>query len=346
MLSKGMNKNLPNREMDFNAPRSDLYHFLAEALSEPPDWLALSGREWPLYESAIHLAPESEAARKAVVAMMEIGDEPIEVRQDRYSTLFSSHGRPHLWIYESGALRGRLFTEDTLDVEQWYRMAGLDVLGVELPDHASLELEFLAYLSGVEQIDYSRIERGFLQRHAGRWLPDLGLAMVSSRDPVYAPIGQLLVNWMEEVSPRLHNPGHPLEKTLKPAKLLPALHLDRVEDCTLCGFCVQRCPVRALRILEDHQTTSLQISTNRCVSCGKCVRTCEPGVLVMEETLVSRNGVPPGWDTLRQSPRISCQVCGTPLVSQAEYRYVSSRLGHPDWLKLCQGCRSGYLERE
>jgi ferredoxin/nitrate reductase assembly molybdenum cofactor insertion protein NarJ len=333
--------------MDINAPRSGLYHFLAEALSEPPDWLALSGREWPLYEAAIHLAPESEAARKAVVAMMEIGEEPLKLRQDRYSTLFSSHGRPHLWIYESGALKGRLFTEDTLDVEQWYQSAGLDVLGAELPDHASLELEFLAYLSGAEQIDFSRIELGFLQRHAGRWLPDLGHAMLSSGDPVYAPIGQLLMNWMAEANPQSHNPGHSKGKTIKPSKRLPTLHFDRVEDCTLCGFCVQRCPVRALRIDEDHQTTSLQMSTKRCVGCGRCARACAPGVLVMEESFMSRDEVPPVWDTtLRQSPRISCQVCGTPLVSQAEVRYVSSRLGHPNWLELCQDCRSEYLERE
>jgi ferredoxin/nitrate reductase assembly molybdenum cofactor insertion protein NarJ len=329
--------------MNLNAPRSSLYHFLAEALSEPPDWLALSGRERPLYEAAIQLASESEAARKAVVAMMDIDEEPIEARRDRYSNLFSSPGRPSLWIYESGALQGRLFTEDTLDVEQWYRSAGLDVLGGELPDHAALELEFLAYLSGAEQAGFSRIEHGFVQRHAGRWLPDLGFAMHSLGDPVYAPIGQLLKNWVEEANPPLASPGSEPEKAIKPAKRLPALPLERIEECTLCGFCAQKCPVRALRVNEDHQTTSLEISPRRCVGCGKCVRVCEPGVLAIEGTATSRSEV---WETLRQSPRISCLVCGDPMVSQAEFQYVSSHLGHPDWLKVCQDCRSEILRQQ
>ena len=140
--------------MDLNELRSNLYQFLAEALSEPPDWLALSGREWPLYEAALQLAPESEAARQAVVAMMEIGEEPLEQRQERYAALFAGPNRPLIWIYESGALSGRLFTEITLEVEQWYRAAGIEIVGAELPDHASLELAFLAHLSGAEQEEY------------------------------------------------------------------------------------------------------------------------------------------------------------------------------------------------
>ena len=323
-----------------NQPRANLYQALAEALAEPPEWLALPGSKWPLFEAALQLAPESEAARQAVVAMMEIGEESLEQRQGRYAALFAGPNRPLVWIYESGALHGRLFSEITLEVEQWYRAAELDIVDSELPDHASLELAFLAHLCAAEQEEFSRFENDFLQKHALRWLPALGRALVSSGDRVYTPIGRLLADWLEEINP-LHT-AQQLHKNRSTSRWVPTISPDLVEDCILCGFCAQVCPTRALVVRENQELTSLQLSERLCVGCGQCLPVCEPRVLRMEK-LPAGEEREPGLKTLRSSLRSTCKACGKPLVSQAELAYVSVRLGNPDWLELCQDCRPGYF---
>ena len=321
-----------------NQSRANLYQALAEALAEPPEWLALPVGEWPLYQAALQIAPESEAARQAVGAMMEISKETLEQRQNRYAVLFAGPNRPQIWIYESGALLGRLFSEITLDVERWYRSAGINIVGAELPDHASLELAFLAYLSAAEQEDFSRFENDFLQRHVLRWLPELGRSLVSSQDMVYAPIGRLLVDWLEEINPRQAAPRS--QKALRPSRYVPTIHPDQVEDCILCGFCSQVCPANALVVRENQQVTGLQLSARRCVGCGKCLPVCEPNILHMEKIAPGEERTA-AWKTLRKSSRAVCKACGQPLISQAELEFMAIRLGNPAWLELCQDCRPG-----
>lgn len=323
-----------------NESRANLYQTLAEALAEPPEWLALPVGEWPLFEAVRQIAPEFEAARQAVGAMMEISEETLEQRQNRYAALFAGPNRPQIWIYESGALHGRLFSEITLDVAQWYRSAGINIVGAELPDHASLELAFLAHLSAADQEDFSRFENDFLQRHVLRWLPELGRSLVSSQDMVYAPIGRLLADWLEEI-----NPCQPVPRTQeapRPSRYVPTIHPEQVDDCILCGFCSQVCPANALVVRENQQVTILQLSARLCVGCGKCLPVCEPNILRMEK-------ITPGEEltaerkTLRKSSRAVCKACGQPLISQAELEYMAIRLGHPAWLELCQDCRPGFF---
>ena len=107
------------------ALRADLYHALAEALGDPPEWLALPGCEWPLFESAARLAPSSVAARRAVEALVRVGAESLTARRVRYAALFAGSGRPRLWLYESAHVSGRLLGPETLAVERLYRAAGL-----------------------------------------------------------------------------------------------------------------------------------------------------------------------------------------------------------------------------
>ena len=319
-----------------NTLRANLYLALAEVLAEPPDWLMLDGRKWPLFEAALQLAEESEAARLAVVAMIEIGAESRKERQARYAGLFAGPGRPNVWLYESEALQGQLHTEVTLEVEQWYRAAGMSPTDGDLPDHASMELAFLAQLAGAQQEGFDRFEKEFLERHALRWLPALGRALAASGDLVYATVGHLLAGWLGEIDPRRPRSG--LVKALGNARQVPALEVDEVDGCTLCGFCMQICPTKALVVRENDELTALHFSTKLCVGCGKCVRVCDPHVLRMNENLtLEAGGI--AWKVLRQSARPRCKKCGKSMVSQAELNFVAERLGHPDWLDVCLDCR-------
>lgn len=328
--------------------RPRLYHALAEALAEPPDWLALPGRAWPLFESAQRLAPESEAARNAIGAIAEIRAKPLAARRARYHALFVGPGRPRFWLYESAHRSGRLLGPETFAVEKLYRAAGLEVAGSELPDHASLELAFLAHLA--EQAA-DRSERWFIEQHAGRWLPELGRALARSGDEVYAPIGQVLAEWLEEragcrvtsvVNAAARRPR------IAPRPMLHTPHLPilaEAESCTLCGFCVQVCPTRALAIYETASETTLALNAAACVGCGRCERFCTAHALEMKPVPREQPSVG-SWKVLRQSPRALCRGCGTPMVSRAELGFVAAHIGHPMWLDYCAECRPLLMERQ
>ncbi len=130
---------------------------------------------------------------------------------------------------------------------------------------------------------------------------------------------------------------------LQPASL-PTL--PRAEDCTLCGFCVQVCPVRALAIRESESETLLILDAPACIGCSKCERICDTKALTLH-TSYSMQPCPERSRrdetrniALRQSPRAACPACGKPTVSQAELDFVASKLGSPEWLPLCLDCRA------
>ncbi|MBI5051657.1 MAG: molecular chaperone TorD family protein, partial [Chloroflexi bacterium] len=273
----------------------------------------------------------------------------------RYNSLFVGTGRPRFWLYESAYLN-RLFGPETFAVAKIYRAAGLETVGAELPDHISNELAFLEHLArsaetrflgesgflpfGIGQDEILSEEKKFIEDHAGRWLPNLGRALAGSGDEVYAPIGQLLAHWMEEIArqcgiqkaecgrtPIVHHSSFHIPK-------LP--NIAQSDRCTLCGFCVQVCPTRALLIRETQNETALVLKEAACIRCGKCERICESQALTMSPAFNSSSGVIP----LRQSSRVECRGCGEPMVSQAEFDFVTAQIGHPTWLDYCLECRS------
>jgi ferredoxin/TorA maturation chaperone TorD len=316
-----------------------------------------------LYAVVRDLRPFSPTAQQAIEALVDIQPESELVRQERYEDLFMGNGRPHLWLYESMVVNGRLLGPETQKLALLYQAAGLQIVSSELPDHASMELSFLGYVAEMQANDpenrwrWQKLERDFIKKHAGRWLPDLGRALARSGDEVYAPIGKLLVGWLEEA---LRPP-----RKQKTAVRLPIIPVE--QDCTLCGFCVQVCPTKALAVYETEQETSLLLSAAACIGCSKCEHICDPQAIDMATismSLVEQRppspqpspsegegasslpfsggglGRGPGITVLRRSPRAACLGCGRPLVSQAELDYVAIQLGHPAWLDYCMECRA------
>ncbi len=311
--------------------RTDLYHLLAEALAEPPEWLACAGHEWPLYDLAVSLAHESESAQRAVAALADVRAESIVARCRRYTALFVGSGRPQVWVYESAFLNGRILGPETFAVERAYRAAGVEPIGAELPDHASLELAFLAQLSDRGE---DHAVQAFNQQHAGRWLPELGRTLARSGDEVYGPIGLLLT------AAFTLTPG-PAPRRSGGIRL-PII--QSTAGCTLCGFCVQVCPTHALNIRETRTETTLRLNVAACVGCGKCERVCEAQVMTMNHPAESLE-LADGWRALRESPRVMCPSCGQPTVSRAEFDYVAAQIGQPAWLAYCLDCRPAFMEK-
>jgi nitrate reductase assembly molybdenum cofactor insertion protein NarJ/ferredoxin len=315
--------------------RADLYATLAEALAEPPEWLAEAGPQWPLYATVAGLTPASEAANRAVQALAGVRAEPFTARQARYAALFTGAGRPRFQLYESEAVSGRVFGPQATEVERYYQAAGLEAAGAELPDHVSMELAFLAHTA---EYGASDVERDFITKHAGRWLPGLGRALARSGDEVYAPIGQLLAEWVEEC-------GRTREASRTARTSHSTVHVSRLpmvhsaEACTLCSFCAQVCPTHALAIHETARDTLLVLSPAKCVGCNKCERVCDQHALKMQPS-TSEHTAAQGPYVLCQSPRARCRGCDEPMVSQAELDFVVRQIGHPVWLDYCSDCRS------
>lgn len=320
--------------------QANLYLALAQALAEPPGWLAAPGRDWPLFEAAVYAAQAgSSAAAQAVDRLARIPAESLPARRRRYEQFFAGPGRPRIWLYESWYVDGRLLGPAALAVEQVYRAAGLDVAETELPDHASVELAFLGWLARqaaaepAQAVQWQTLARRFISRHAGRWLPSLGRILANTGDPVYAPVGKLLAGWLAEavVSP---------QQRAQAARRIPAV--SRPELCSLCGFCVQVCPTHALHIRETDTETGLVLNPAACIACGKCERTCYAAAL----RLAAQPDAPTGPAVLRVSPRSVCPGCGQPTVSRAELEAVAAGMGrYPAWLDYCLNCRSGLMER-
>jgi TorA maturation chaperone TorD/NAD-dependent dihydropyrimidine dehydrogenase PreA subunit len=315
--------------------RANIYHFLAEALSEPPAWLCLAGLGWPLYASIAETS-SSSAAHTAVHAFVEIPAETLSRRQERYRCLITGGGkREPVIFYESLYRSGRLAGPETFAVEKIYRQNGLSPRTDELPDHASLELAFLAHLATLDSRagrPRSR-EHAFLKAHAADWLISLGRQLAASQDQVYAPIGQFLAGW--------------LTQAVEPARRSQAGALPGFSEqaaCILCGFCAQVCPTQALVVQESDMETGLVLQAARCSGCSKCVKYCETGALAM---LSPNAGSKPDSTAqiLYRSPRQRCEICNTPTVSTAEMEYMGRILGPQPWLKWCPECRPA-LERQ
>jgi nitrate reductase assembly molybdenum cofactor insertion protein NarJ/Pyruvate/2-oxoacid:ferredoxin oxidoreductase delta subunit len=306
--------------------RADLYALLAELLAEPPEWMSLPGREWPLVETLTQLAAESEAARRHLDLVAALRSEEAHLRRERYASLFQT-ARPRYWLYESAAKTGKIFGPETFELANLYHTAGLDISGAELPDHISLELAFLSYLAS--QAESLPLERQFLAKH-GAWMIDLGRALQTSGDEVYAVIGALLADWLTEAQAPVFA-DRPLSTVHRPLPAIP-----NPDECTLCGFCAQVCPTHALKVMQNAQENYLALTVAACKGCGKCESICDFHALKMslpmlnaDETLI-----------LRRSPHALCEKCGKPIASQAEMDYIARQVGDAPWQHLCLDCRA------
>ncbi len=316
---------------------STLYGSLAEALADTagvtvPDWLARPGREWPLFEPAMRLS-EATPSPLLAKAVNDLSDLPGASLHDSLATwkkLLIGNGHSPLAVYESMYRNGRLLGPVMFAVKTEYQAVGLEVEGPELPDHIAVELEFLSFLTeqeakkGRSARRWGQVRRKFIKNHAAQWMPAVGQQLVSTNDPVWRALGQLLesVITLPETTP-----------SSRYREGLPVIH--ETNRCSLCGFCVQVCPVQALCIGENAEATTLFLLPDLCIQCRKCEQICGEKVLVLEKAGLSIEPI-----MLRQSPRVVCPGCNQATVSKAELSAVATRLGeYPKWLNYCMECR-------
>jgi TorA maturation chaperone TorD len=322
----------------YQSDLAEVYSCLADVLLPTdqvglPDWIALPGREWPIYEVCIRIAkaqnnPQLDLSARALSG---VPDSSLERRFNEYETLFIGNGRPPIWLYESHYIDGRIFGPTSCSVRNIYKDAGLEFDSVELADHAGLELAFLAYLVEMEKNDikfsnkWKQARELFSKNHVGVWLPLVGKQLSRSSDPAWRSIGIIIA--------ALFTPD--LQSNQK-QNLVPII--AEPDMCTLCGLCTQMCPTKALTIQEDNNSTTLELEIALCKPCSKCIMICPKNVLLLETNQSNKTRL-----ILRESPRAVCSECGSPTFSQAELDYTGGLLGNPDWLSYCLSCRTEKL---
>ncbi|MBO8127503.1 MAG: molecular chaperone TorD family protein [Firmicutes bacterium] len=107
----------------------------------------------------------------------------LEELQAEYVRLFDY--KPCCYITEAAYREHKALGDSTLEVNCFYRNAGLQVVMLEFPDHLGIELEFMHYLSylATEAKEYKdtmenlATQLSFLEQHLSAWAPSLCLSI-------------------------------------------------------------------------------------------------------------------------------------------------------------------------
>lgn len=202
--------------------RRDLYRFLSAAfLAEPgPDFLAhLREKSFQVALAESFSSDVVESFRRVTEAM-NAENFPTSARLE-FTSLFLVPGGQHIAPYESvfrdrpeiegREVSGLLMGQSALDVQQWYRLAALEINSdfKELPDHIGLEFHYLAYLcekerefeeagDTIRQTRAGEMQRDFLEAHVLSWLGDLAEKIRAKATlPLYPAIVSMAVEFCQ-----------------------------------------------------------------------------------------------------------------------------------------------------
>ena len=198
-----MNSAPPAAIDDASAARSEMYGLLADAFEFPPREFHQEVRDGAFRErvaSAVRELPYALGDDIDAAAFADAG-EYVDF-QGEYMRLFDVGAvRPPCPLYggEWGGTRKRSMEEAV----RFYRFFGMkmDQSAHELPDHITVELEFLQVLAftegmtrarGEDPASLLRAQCDFIDRHPGRWWPMLQRKLpAESPAPFYAALAAL-----------------------------------------------------------------------------------------------------------------------------------------------------------
>lgn len=183
--------------------RSHLYRLLARVFGAEPGPEVLAVTRVPAFTGLVAaLGVPMDAAYRA--------DGTVEDLAIEYTRLFLGPG-PHITPTESAQRGdGSLWGPETVEVRRLLGEAGFDLAWQELPDHITVELDFLAHLTAIEANAWERGDRilarrsrewqeAFLSRHLGAWVDGFCARVRAAevRSPFYATFIAILQAFME-----------------------------------------------------------------------------------------------------------------------------------------------------
>jgi DMSO reductase family type II enzyme chaperone len=198
-----------------NVQRSDIYGLLLATLEYPDLELADLVKNGRLVarcrEMLCAIYPEIGEEMDWDALAGNVTEEELAVE---YSRLFDvGAAGPPCPLYGGVYKDSRMPTLEEL--VRFYSYVGLTTegAGTELPDHISVQLEFLYYLSLCEEKqsdaeeaeDLQRLQRDFINRHPGHWLPQLLERLEMQRaSPFYLSLFQLICRFLSLEKQRLN----------------------------------------------------------------------------------------------------------------------------------------------
>lgn len=219
-------------EVTWALARANIYNFLATVYAEPPTGCLLDGLCGGAVEQA--LATVADGVRVEELAAWARGRDRRAVQQElalEYTRLFVGPSQGYVPPYESVHVDTRqayyglngssqppddrlarlLFGPSTLAVQQAYAAAGLAIAPDqgELPDHISLELQFMHHLCNREAeawnqnnvnqaLEWRQHQRFFLTRHLRVWVPGFCAQIQAATDhPFYQVVAAVTAIFVE-----------------------------------------------------------------------------------------------------------------------------------------------------
>ncbi|MET0049401.1 MAG: molecular chaperone TorD family protein [Sedimenticola sp.] len=200
-----------NEMADSAKSRSDIYGLLTVAFREEPSEAFISELRGPRLSGALSGMGLELGEAFHTKAIPEIADElTLE-----FARLFIGPGR-HISAHESifaevDGDSGGLWGAKTVEVKKFIESTGLDY-GEQftgLPDHISVELEFMQRLTewesdkwrqeDIESAEYClSVQRLFLQQHILCWVPSFCSAVMEQAEtPFYREMAELTMNFLE-----------------------------------------------------------------------------------------------------------------------------------------------------
>jgi DMSO reductase family type II enzyme chaperone len=214
--SNKTNDNKAPQELSPIAKRSFLYGVFAESFGYPKDELlqaissgALKDR---LCELLTDLYPEI-VEDVDWAALSDVGDKEDSLAAE-YTRLFDVGVSGPPCALDGGIYHGPQM-KNMEEVVRFYNHFGLTMTAAmnEMPDHLTIELEFLHFLSyGEDELnknsddvaDYQRGQRDFIARHPGRWIPLMREKLEQAEPrPFFSVLVQLLNDFIAAELSRL-----------------------------------------------------------------------------------------------------------------------------------------------
>jgi len=232
----------PRGRAALTAARRDFYRFLSGVYRLEPAPATLACLRDPAWRAALADCFSAALAQQfdRVARTLE-GEGCLDTLRQEFTRLFLAPGAHYVPAYESvfrdrrdiggRTVSGLLLGPSALDVQQWYRLAALELSSdcPELPDHIGLELEYLAHLCEREQAfgeagDRAKqrrareMQRDFLKAHVLAWLPELAAKLQASATlPFYPALACLTLEFCQADLARLEHALGPASAQGRPA---------------------------------------------------------------------------------------------------------------------------------
>jgi ferredoxin len=243
--------------------------------------------------------------------------------------------------------------DPALKVRRFMAAEGMAPAGRTPPDHVSIELAFMAYLTGCEAtfwemgneekaIRYLDRQASFLQEHLMRWLPQFCHRLLAGRPHAYYAdltrrVQAFVAADLAQVQGWL---GHVPDEESGAEDARDWWRVGVEPGCTLCSICVQVCWPGALHLALEENVTVLSYEATLCDGCAACQRWCPEGTIHVDRVDECSVG-----GELARSAKLACPGCGRLYAPASMVDNVQSRLGEVSEammqrLIMCPDCKT------